>query len=528
MCIVSDTRAAEVKRSTRASGAPCSQVLVRNTVSVGVSLSMLATVGLGALPQQAPPQGTVTATTPSGTKCLAGNPKTPLDVQTMFPTNRAAQRMASLARDPIERMSAAGMAGEFMPDWGEWWSLEDVCTTLSVPFEHRLAMEALLEMRKRARGDAIDQLAQSREFTKFVDAMRQAGGDRNGALPDLETRAALSAAACRAVTSLMNALLSADTSFAQAAAALVEAQREGSQPRRVAVVEAMSPEAGLAQAMRGVQRLRSFDPATSQGKLLNTGVELTVHASLLLACEFGVDGGLSTDMRGAVLAQLAAWQVDIAPRLNLREKLRTDMIALMVGGGSLEDQMRRLEDMHARSSETHADILATTLRSARTIASLVAEHDADRSNSWLRAVYHALSPIEVGLTAGDAAIESAQRLTDASADASADATTHATTHATNELNASLASIRSSNLRACTELEGALIDAAVRMIGDKEKLREYLMREGKVCECNDRRISQADEVLARVTALLPMEQRDGVKQDFESARGGRNWSRLGSP
>lgn len=357
---------------------------------------------------------------------------------------------------------------------------------LGIPKERAAAVEALLEVRRQARIAAIKAIETSEAGVKFGEAARAAGADDPAAKPPLEVRAEIARLGARAALPAFDAIMEIDRGFADACARLVapDAQPE-------------PDEAALERMRLGVARLRGFDPALSRMKLLNTGVELAIHAAPLLE--------QAGDSRQAIADEIAAWRQAVAPLLDAFERQRAETVAASASDQSLEQKIRRRSGLGDRARTIHADLVTATVRSARSIAEVVLERDPDRANAWLRSVYRALSPMNLGATCGDAALEEALQIAADSGDEG------------REWSAALALIRTENLRACAQLEGALIDACVRAIRDRERMTEVMVQTGPVFEINTRRSTQSDAVLERAKSVVPSALHAGLDRACRSAR-----------
>ena len=440
----------------------------RSQLVVVASALLVATVGSSAFGQSEPLKPAQART---------------VEVEKIFTNDRGAQRMTRVGGDPL---SLAGSIADQMPDWAEWWSTEEVMLSLGIPKERAAAVEALLDVRKRARIDAIKASETSEAGVKFGEAARAAGADDPAAKPPLEVRAEIARLGARAALPAFDAIMEIDRGFADDCARLVapDAQPE-------------PDEATLERMRLGVARLRGFDPALSRMKLLNTGVELAIHAAPLLE--------QAGDSRQAIADEIAAWRQAVAPLLDAFERQRAETVAASASDQSLEQKIRRRSGLGDRARTIHADLVAATVRSARGIAAIVGASDPDRSNAWLRSAYHALSPMNLGATCGDAALEDALRIAANSGDEG------------REWSAALALIRTENLRACVQLEGALIDACVRAIRDRERMTEVMMQAGPVFEINTRRSAQSDAVVARAKSVVPSALHAGIDRACTSAR-----------
>jgi hypothetical protein len=440
----------------------------RSQLVVAASALLVATVGSSAFGQSEPLKPAQVRT---------------VEVEKIFTDDRGAQRMTRVGGDPL---SLAGSIADQMPDWAEWWSTEEVMLSLGIPKERAAAVEALLDVRKRARIDAIKASETSEAGVKFGEAARAAGADDPAAKPPLEMRAVLARLASRAASVAFEALMSADGDFAAGCARLV---MPAGQPE---------PDAELRERMRlGVARLRGLDPALSRMKLVNTGVELAIHAAPLLE--------QAGDSRQAIADEIAAWRQAVAPLLDAFERQRAETVAASASDQSLEQKIRRRSGLGDRARTIHADLVTATVRSARGIAAIVGASDPDRSNAWLRSAYHALSPMNLGATCGDAALEEALQIAADSGDEG------------REWSAALALIRTENLRACVQLEGALIDACVRAIRVRDSMTEVMMQAGPVFEINTRRSAQSDAVVARAKSVVPSALHAGIDRACTSAR-----------
>jgi hypothetical protein len=406
-----------------------------------------------------------------------------VDVEKMFPNDRGAQRMTTVRGEPL---SLAGSIADQVPDWAEWWSTEEVMLGLGIPKERVAAVEALLDVRRRARIAAIKAIETSEAGVKFVEAARAVGADDPAAKPPLEVRAELARLGARAALPAFDAIMEIDRGFADDCARLVVPD---AQP---------DPNEKFRERMRlGVARLRGFDPALSRMKLLNTGVELAIHAAPLLE--------QAGESRQAIADEITAWQQAVAPLLEAFERQRAETVAASASDQPLEQKIRRRSGLGDRARTIHADLLTATVRSARSIAGPMLERDPDQANAWLRSVYRALSPMNLGATCGDAALEEALRLAADSGDEG------------REWSAALALIRTENLRACAQLEGALIDACVRAIRDRERMTEVMMQAGPVFETNTRRSTQSDAVLERAKSVVPSALHAGLDRACGSTR-----------
>ena len=404
-----------------------------------------------------------------------------VDKERLFPGNRGAQRMTNVAG---EERSLAWMITDRMPDWAEWWATREIMVSLGIPEERAAAIEALLEVRKRARIAAIKASETSEAGVKFVEAARAAGAEVPDAKPPVEIRAELARLASLASSSAFEVLLSADGDFADGCARLV---MPAAQPE---------PDAELRERMRlGVARLRGFDPALSRMKLLNTGVELTIHAAPVLE--------QAGESRQAIATEIAAWQQSVAPLLEAFERQRSEFAAANAADQPLEQRLRRRSKLSDRARTIHADLVAATVRSARGIAAIIGASDPDVANGWLRSVYHALSPANLGPTGGDAALEEAVRLAASSGDEG------------KEWSEALQAIRSENLRNCAELEGVLIDTCIQAIRDRDKMREISVQSGAAVVVNERRLAQSNGVLGRVVGAVPSQHRAVLERAFQS-------------
>jgi hypothetical protein len=406
-----------------------------------------------------------------------------VDVEKLFPNDRGAQRMTNVAGEGLSL--ASGFADQ-APDWAEWWSTEEVMLGLGIPRERAAAVEALLEVRRQARIAAIKAIETSEAGVKFGEAARAAGADDPAAKPPLEVRAEIARLGARAALPAFDAIMEIDRGFADDCARLVAPD---TQPE--------PDEAALERMRLGVARLRGFDPALSRMKLLNTGVELAIHAAPLLE--------QAGDSRQAIADEIAAWRQAVAPLLDAFERQRAETVAASASDQSLEQKIRRRSGLGDRARTIHADLVTATVRSARSIAEVVLERDPDRANAWLRSVYRALSPMNLGATCGDAALEEALQIAADSGDEG------------REWSAALALIRTENLRACAQLEGALIDACVRAIRDRERMTEVMVQTGPVFEINTRRSTQSDAVLERAKSVVPSALHAGLDRACRSAR-----------
>lgn len=440
----------------------------RSQLVVAASALLVATVGSSAFGQSEPLKPAQVRT---------------VEVEKIFTDDRGAQRMTRVGGDPL---SLAGSIADQMPDWAEWWSTEEVMLSLGIPKERAAAVEALLDVRKRARIDAIKASETSEAGVKFGEAARAAGADDPAAKPPLEVRAEIARLGARAALPAFDAIMEIDRGFADDCARLVapDAQPE-------------PDEAALERMRLGVARLRGFDPALSRMKLLNTGVELAIHAAPLLE--------QAGDSRQAIADEIAAWRQAVAPLLDAFERQRAETVAASASDQSLEQKIRRRSGLGDRARTIHADLVTATVRSARSIAEVVLERDPDRANAWLRSVYRALSPMNLGATCGDAALEEALQIAADSGDEG------------REWSAALALIRTENLRACAQLEGALIDACVRAIRDRERMTEVMVQTGPVFEINTRRSTQSDAVLERAKSVVPSALHAGIDRTCTSAR-----------
>jgi hypothetical protein len=440
----------------------------RSQLVVVASALLVATVGSSAFGQSEPLKPAQART---------------VEVEKIFTNDRGAQRMTRVGGDPL---SLAGSIADQMPDWAEWWSTEEVMLSLGIPKERAAAVEALLDVRKRARIDAIKASETSEAGVKFGEAARAAGADDPAARPPLEVRAEIARLGARAALPAFDAIMEIDRGFADDCARLVapDAQPE-------------PDEAALERMRLGVARLRGFDPALSRMKLLNTGVELAIHAAPLLE--------QAGDSRQAIADEIAAWRQAVAPLLDAFERQRAETVAASASDQSLEQKIRRRSGLGDRARTIHADLVTATVRSARSIAEVVLERDPDRANAWLRSVYRALSPMNLGATCGDAALEEALQIAADSGDEG------------REWSAALALIRTENLRACAQLEGALIDACVRAIRDRERMTEVMVQTGPVFEINTRRSTQSDAVLERAKSVVPSALHAGIDRTCTSAR-----------
>ena len=440
----------------------------RSQLVVAASALLVATVGSSAFGQSEPLKPAQVRT---------------VEVEKIFTNDRGAQRMTRVGGDPL---SLAGSIADQMPDWAEWWSTEEVMLSLGIPKERAAAVEALLDVRKRARIDSIKASETSEAGVKFGEAARAAGADDPAAKPPLEVRAEIARLGARAALPAFDAIMEIDRGFADDCARLVapDAQPE-------------PDEAALERMRLGVARLRGFDPALSRMKLLNTGVELAIHAAPLLE--------QAGDSRQAIADEIAAWRQAVAPLLDAFERQRAETVAASASDQSLEQKIRRRSGLGDRARTIHADLVTATVRSARSIAEVVLERDPDRANAWLRSVYRALSPMNLGATCGDAALEEALQIAADSGDEG------------REWSAALALIRTENLRACAQLEGALIDACVRAIRDRERMTEVMVQTGPVFEINTRRSTQSDAVLERAKSVVPSALHAGIDRTCTSAR-----------
>ncbi len=406
-----------------------------------------------------------------------------VDVEKMFPNDRGAQRMTTVRDEPL---SLAGSIADQAPDWAEWWSTEEVMLGLGIPKERVAAVEALLDVRRRARIAAIKAIETSEAGVKFVEAARAVGADDPAAKPPLEVRAELARLGARAALPAFDAIMEIDRGFADDCARLVVPD---TQPE---------PNEKFRERMRlGVARLRGFDPALSRMKLLNTGVELAIHAAPLLE--------QAGESRQAIADEITAWQQAVAPLLEAFERQRAEVVAASASGQPLQQRIRRLRGARDLEASIHAELVSTSIKSARVVAAIVSGSDPDRANAWLRSVYHALSPANLGPTSGDAALEEAARIAAGSGEEG------------KEWAVALASVRSENLRICAELEGQLIEASVRAIGDRGKLAEVLLESGSVFEVNRRRVTQAQSMVRRVIGISPVAATLRIRHVSEVAR-----------
>ena len=406
-----------------------------------------------------------------------------VDKDRLFPGNRGAQRMTNVAG---ERLSLATMIAESAPDWAEWWSTEDVMLSLGIPEERAAAVEALLAVRKQSRITAIAACETSEAGVKFAEAARAAGAEDPGAKPPLEVRAEIARLGARAALPAFDALKEADRGFADGCARL---EIPDTQPE--------PDDATLERVRLGVGRLRGFDPALSRMKLLNTGVELTIHAAPLLE--------QAGESRQAIADEIAAWQQVVAPLLDALERQRVRTISSMASERDLPARLQRMAESRERIQSGHADLVAATIRSARTIAQMVSTQDAMRSNEWLRSVYQSTAPTNLGSTGGDVAIDAAEKLAKGAVEEQARWTE------------ALASIRAENLRDSAQLEGLLVDALVASVRDQEKSREVLFREGPVFKINERRFAQSEAVLKRIIEISPVVSRMELERAFLGSR-----------
>jgi hypothetical protein len=375
------------------------------------------------------------------------------------------------------------MIADQMPDWADWWSIGDVMVGLGIPKEHAVAVEALLAVRKEARLAAIAESEKSEAGVKYAGAARAAGADST---PPLEVRAEIVLLASRAALPAFEAFKGADREFAESCA-------------RLAVPKAQpGPDETELERMRlGVARLRGFDPALSKMKLLSTGVELTIYAAPLLE--------QAGESRQAIVDEIAAWQQAVAPLLDSIEQQRDLTVAASGADQPLDQRLRRRRGVGEVNRAMHADLVSMTVRSARRIAAIVSGSDPDRANAWLRTVYSALSPANLGVTGGDAVLEEAERFAAASGEEG------------KEWSVALAAIRTESLRSCAELEGALVDACIAAIRDRDKMVEVGIRSGSVFAVNERRFAQSDAVLARVNGVVPLAYRADLDRIFRSVR-----------
>jgi hypothetical protein len=431
------------------------------------SVLLIASAASSASPQSEPPKP---AQKPAVTR------------EALFPNNRGAQRMTNVAG---EELSLASGVASHMPDWAEWWSTHEVMVGLGIPEDRVAAVEALLEVRKQARIAAITASENSEAGRKYAEAAR---GVRVDSKPPLEVRAELGRLASRAVSQALDAIREADRAFAESCARLVVSE---TQP------EPEPDEAILRRMHLGVQRLRGFDPALSRMKLLNTGVELTIHAAPLLE--------KAGESRQAIADAIAAWQQAALPLLEAFERQQAEIVAATASDQPLEQRVRRGRAAEDLQRTIRADLVATTVRFARGIAAVVVASDPDRANAWLRSVYHALSPANLRATSGDAALDEAARIAAASGKEG------------EEWSAALAAIRVENLRACVELEGVLIDACIQAIRDRDKMIEVRGESGPVFVVNERRFAQSAGVLSRVVGAVPSQHRSAVERASRAAQ-----------
>ena len=392
--------------------------------------------------------------------------------------------MTNVAR---EELSLALEVASHMPDWAEWWSTHEVMVGLGIPEDRVAAVEALLEVRKQARTAAITASENSEAGRKYAEAVRGIGVDSK---PPLEVRAELGRLGSRAMSQAFDAIKEADRAFAESCARLVV---RGTQPEP----EPAPDEAILRRMHLGVQRLRGFDPALSRMKLLNTGVELTIHAAPLLE--------KAGESRQAIADAIAAWQQAALPLLEAFERQHAEIVAATASDQPIEQRVRRGRAAEDLQRTIRADLVATTVRFARGIAAIVVASDPDRANAWLRSVYHALSPANLRATSGDAALDEAARIAAASGKEG------------EEWSAALAAIRVENLRACVELEGVLIDACIQAIRDRDKLIEVRGESGPVFAVNERRFAQSAGVLSRVVGAVPSQHRSAVERASRAAQ-----------
>ena len=152
----------------------------RSQLVVAASALLVATVGSSAFGQSEPLKPAQART---------------VEVEKIFTNDRGAQRMTRVGGDPL---SLAGSIADQMPDWAEWWSTEEVMLSLGIPKERAAAVEALLDVRKRARIDAIKASETSEAGVKFGEAARAAGADDPAAKPPLEVRAEIARLGARA------------------------------------------------------------------------------------------------------------------------------------------------------------------------------------------------------------------------------------------------------------------------------------------------------------------------------------------
>ena len=420
------------------------------------------------------------------------------DPALLFPGDRGAQRMVNLARDPASRTSVTGLAESFSPDWSYWWTIDEICLSLEITQRDHAVVEALLKIRSQSRATAIEDAGKSQAASILAQRVRELGVDLPDAEADLATRAEFATHASRAMSKLFAAFLLIDREFADTCA------------RHVLGLESDAPsiETASLRMERGVQRLRVFDPALSKMDILNNGVDLRIHVQPLLEH--------AGDQYQAVCDEIATWQQRISPKLDVYEQRQADRLTVMASEQrSLESKMSQLAVLRERTASNRAEILASTLESAKSIAQLVTPDDADRPLAWLRSVYHAFSPMEFGPTGGDAAIDAADRFVD---EVGAEG---------RERKTALAQIRSSNLRACAELEGALVAAMVHALQDREIGLEYVLGTGAAHKLNERRIAQSTGVLRQVIALFPPELHSGINHAFQ-ARRARSYCHLSPP
>jgi hypothetical protein len=400
----------------------------------------------------------------------------------LFPNNRGAQRMTNVAG---EERTLAWMIVDQMPDWAEWWATSEIMVGLGMPEERIAAVEAMLEVRKQARVAAISASENSEAGMRYAEAARAAGV---GSTPPLEVRAELVRLASRAASQAFDAMKEADRAFANSCALLVVPE---TQP------ESKPDETTLERMRLGVQRLRGFDPALSRMKLLNTGVELTIHAAPLLE--------QASESRKAIADEITAWQQTVAPLLEAFDRQRSEFAAANAADQPLDQRLRRRAAAGELRRVIHADLVAATVRSARSIAAIIAGSDPDRANAWLRSVYQSLSPMSLGETAGEAALEEAMRMAAAFGEEG------------EEWSAALEAIRVETLRDCAQLEGLLIDACVGAIRNRDKMVEVGVRSGPVFAVNERRFEQSDAALRRLNGVVPAAFRDDLDRAFHSVR-----------
>ena len=461
---------------------------------VGCAVLLLAcAIASGSPPSHAPPSHAPHRDV-SGQQATAATTVTrdhrraALEPAALFPDNRAAQRMAQTSQSGTDRASVESLAAAISPDWAEWWTVDDVCTCLEISDGERAAVESLLAVRAQRRRETLAQLAQSKVAAQLREADTATGMAQSSTKPDLETRAELGRLAAHVVVPIMQELTRVDQDFADACALLGA--------REVGANDATSE--ALMQSMRcAVERLRCFDPALSRMKVVNTGVELTIHAAPLLA--------LDASIRSLILAEVEAWQQRIASKIDAFNRNRLDLSRAAGARSELDRRLDRMTALHAAVVSSHADLVKTTVESARNIASIASQADPDAARAWLRTAYRAIAATHLTTTGGDAALDAAQRVAGEVDGPSAVSIE------------GLVALATTNTLECVELEGLLLDALIRLLTDRAELRSFLQQSGRAAELNQRRMVQSESVYQRLTVIVPSDSFAGVADAFARAR-----------